>query len=183
MEYFKKIKLKDGRDCILRNGTERDGQALLDIFISTHAETDYLRTYPDESTLTAEQEADFLREKTESPDSIEILAEVDGKVVATAGIEGFGPKVKTRHRCDFGISVGREYWGLGIGRALTLACIECAKKTGFSQVELEVVAENERAMNLYKSVGFVEYGRNPRGFRSRISGWQPLSLMLLDLEK
>ena len=50
-------------------------------------------------------------------------------------------------------------------------------------MELEAVAENESALKLYESVGFVEYGRNPKGFRSRVSGWQPLVLMLLDLEE
>ena len=45
------------------------------------------------------------------------------------------------------------------------------------------MAENESAVALYESVGFAEYGRNPRGFRSRVSGWQALVLMLLDLEE
>ena len=33
---------------------------------------------------------------------------------------------KIRHRADFGISVDRQYWNLGIGTALMNACIECA---------------------------------------------------------
>ena len=57
MEYHKTITLKDGRACVLRNGTAEDGQALLDIFNLTHAQTDFLLTYPDESTHTAQQEA------------------------------------------------------------------------------------------------------------------------------
>jgi hypothetical protein len=32
-------------------------------------------------------------------------------------------------------------------------------------------------------VGFVEYGRNPKGFRSRTTGWQELVLMRLELNK
>ena len=44
-----------------------------------------------------------------------------------------------------------------------------------------MVADNRRAITLYRSEGFVEYGRNPKGFRSRISGWQELVLMRLDL--
>ena len=45
------------------------------------------------------------------------------------------------------------------------------------------IAENQTALALYKSVGFAEYGRNPRGFRSRFSGWQELVLMRLELDK
>ena len=142
---------------------------------------DYLLSYPEENSFTAEREAQFLKEKTESADEIEILAEVDGRVVGTAGIERVGAKEKVRHRASFGISVDQAWWGLGIGRALTEACIECARETGYAQLELDVVADNKRAIMLYQGEGFVEYGRNPKGFRSRITGWQELVLMRLDL--
>ena len=181
MEYQKTIRLKDGRECVLRNGTETDGAAALEIFLLTHTQTDYLRSYPEENDITAEQEARFLKAKTESADEIEILAEVAGRTAGTAGIEKIGAKDKVKHRAEFGISVDREYWGLGIGRALTKACVECAKNAGYAQLELEVVAENERAIKLYQSLGFVEYGRNPKGFRSRLTGWQELVLMRLEL--
>ena len=64
---------------------------------------------------------------------------------------------------------------------LTAACIALAKKAGYAQLELQVVCDNIAAVALYKSIGFIEYGRNPRGFRSRVTGWQPLSLMQLEL--
>ena len=181
MEYYKIIKLKDGRDCVLRNGTEADGEAVLENFMLTHAQTDYLLSYPDESSMTAEQEAAFLKAKTESENEIEIMAEVDGKTVGLAGISSLGNREKVRHRADFGISVDREYWGLGIGRALTDACIECARKAGYVQLELTAVAENAHALALYRSEGFVEYGRNPLGFRSRYTGWQEIVHMRLEL--
>ena len=182
MKYKKTIILKDGRTCVLRNGTEQDGQALLDIYNLTHAQTDYLLSYPDESTLTSEQEAQFLKEKTESENEIELLAVIDRIVVGSAGVSCVGKKDKVKHRAEFGISVDKAYWRLGIGRALLEACIECARDAGFIQIELEVVAENKKAIALYESVGFEEYGRNPKGFHSRLSGWQELVLMRLDLE-
>lgn len=182
MIFTKTIILKDGKTCVLRNGTEQDGQALLDIYNLTHAQTDYLLSYPDESTLTSEQEAQFLKEKSESENEIEILAVIDGIVVGSAGLGCVGKHEKVKHRAEFGISVDKAYWGLGIGRALLEACIECVRDVGFAQLELEVVAENEKALALYESVGFEEYGRNPKGFHSRLSGWQELVLMRLDLE-
>ena len=181
MNYHKTITLKDGRACTLRNGTAEDGQSLLDIFNLTHAQTDYLLTYPEESSHTVQQEVDYLKQKAESADGIELLAELEGTVVGTAGIDCVARKEKTRHRAEFGISVDKAYWGLGIGRALTEACIECAENAGYVQLELEAVAENKSALALYRSVGFQEYGRNPKGFRSRWSGWQELVLMRLEL--
>ena len=183
MEYRETIPLKDGRTCVLRNGTAADGQAMLDIYVLTHAQTDYLLSYPDEVTMTALQEAQFLREKTDSENEIELLAEVEGRIVGAAGIAALGKKEKIRHRADFGIGIDRAYWGLGIGRALTRACIELARQAGYSQLELEAVADNAHALALSDSEGFREYGRNPRGFRSRYTGWQELVYMRLELDR
>ncbi len=182
MVYGKTVILKNGKPCILRNGTERDGRAVLDLFIRTHEQTDFLFTYPDEDQMTAEEEAGFLRDKTDSPDEIELVAEVGEKIVGLAGFGRVGTKEKVRHRAEFGVSVDRAYWGLGIGRALVQACVECAHMAGYVQLELDVVAENERAIRLYRSEGFTEYGRNPKGFRSRLTGWQELVLMRLELK-
>ena len=96
--------------------------------------------------------------------------------------ERWGSKDKVRHRADFGISIDRAYWHLGIGRALMEACIECARKAGYEQLELEVIAENSRAIAMYEAAGFVEFGRNPRGFKSRLSGYQELVYMRMELQ-
>lgn len=181
MEYQKTILLKDSRECILRNGTERDGEAALANFILTHEQTDYLLTYPDENTITAEQESRFLQQKTESENEIEILAEVDGIVVGLAGIEAVGSQDKICHRAEFGISVNRQYWNLGIGTALMNACIECARKAGYEQIELNVVAENKNAIAMYRKSGYEEFGRNPRGFKSRLTGYQEVVYMRKEL--
>ena len=181
MIYNKVITLKNGMECRLRNGTESDGQAVLDVFNLTHGETDYLLSYPDENSFTAEQESQFLKEKTESKNEIEIVAEINGKIAGSAGIDAIGSSCKVRHRAEFGINIAKEFWGMGIGRALTEACIKCAKSAGYTQLELDVVADNDRAVEMYKKFGFVEFGRNPKGFNSRISGFQELVYMRLEL--
>ncbi|MDY3249883.1 MAG: GNAT family N-acetyltransferase [Candidatus Choladocola sp.] len=181
MKYNRIIQLKNGKECCLRNGVESDGQEVLENFNLTHAQTDFLLSYPDENSFDAVQESRFLKEKTESENEIEILAVLDGRVAGTAGIEAIGNKDKVKHRAEFGVSVAREYWGLGIGRALMEACIECARQAGYMQLELDVVAENTSAISMYQSAGFVEYGRNPRGFNSRLKGFQELVYMRLEL--
>ncbi len=182
MRYEREYIIKDGRKCLIRGGGAEDAEMLLDVFIQTHAETDFLASYPDENTHTVEEERDFLFKKETSPDEIELLAFVDGKAVGSAGFYCVGRREKTRHRAEFGISVVRAFWGLGIGRALTETCILLAKQAGYSQFELQVVADNAAAVALYRSTGFTEYGRNPKGFRSRLTGWQELLLMRLDLQ-
>lgn len=181
MKFSKMIILKNRKEALLRNGNKEDGSTVFEVFNKTHDETDYLLSYSDENSFTAEEESQFLEEKTKSDNEIEIVAIVDGKVAGTAGIEAVGSKYKLKHRAEFGISILKEYWGLGLGKALTQACIECARDAGYKQLELNVVTENERAISMYKDLGFKEFGRNPKGFNSRISGFQELVYMLLEL--
>ena len=181
MKYDEKKILKNGMECWIRNGRESDGKAVYDNFQLTHGQTDYLLSYPDENSFDPEQEGRFLKEKEESEREAELVAVVGDTVAGTAGIEAVGAKYKVRHRAELGISVAEEYWGLGIGTALLQACIQCAKTAGYTQLELNAVAENQRAISLYQKAGFVEYGRNPKGFRSRLSGYQEVVFMRLEL--
>ena len=181
MRFEQRIILKNGKEAWLRNGDAADGHVVYEVFKATHAETDFLLSYPDENTFDPAQEAQFLETKAKSPNEIEILAFVDGKVAGLAGIEAVGTKYKVKHRAEFGISILKEYWGLGLGKALTKACIQCARDAGYVQLELNVVSENRKALSLYEGLGFKEFGRNPRGFHSRISGFQELVYMLLEL--
>ncbi len=181
MTFDKTVTLKDGRTCLLRNGIASDGQAVLDVFNLTHEETDYLLTYADENSFTVSQEGDFLQRQTDSANNVEIIAVVDGVVAGTAGIDALGMRDKIKHRAVFGIAITKEFWGLGIGKYLMEACIECAREAGYLQLELEVVAENKSAVEMYKRAGFIEYGRNPKAFRLRTGEYQELIDMRLEL--
>ncbi|MBO4471700.1 MAG: GNAT family N-acetyltransferase [Clostridia bacterium] len=182
MKYYNEYRLKDGRTCIVRNGTEADAAGVLNNFNVTHGQTEFLTTYEDELTFTIEQERAYLKQKTESEREAELVAEVDGVIAGTAGVSLPRNAEKTRHRAGYGISIEKSWWGIGIGRALTESAIECARTAGYLQMELEVVADNARAIALYKKAGFAEYGRNPRGFRTRDGRWQENVLMRLELD-
>lgn len=177
MLYKQEITLKNGQTCLLRNAEPEDAAAFIDYFVLAHSETDFLTTYPDESVLELDKEKEILADRKDDDKTIEICAFVRDKLVGSAGFYQIGAREKLKHRADFGISIIKDYWGLGIGKALTLACIDQAKAASYLQLELEVVGDNESAVNLYKSCGFTEYGRNPRGFRTREGKWQTLVLM------
>ena len=151
MQYDQTVITPKGLIVHIRNGVASDGSAVLENFDLTHAETDYLLSYPDENHFDAEQESRYLEKKATSPNEIELIAFVDGKVAGTAGIDAIGAQYKVAHRAEFGIGILKEYWGLGIGRALMEACIHCAKTAGYAQLELEVVAENARAISMYQT--------------------------------
>ena len=39
--------------------------------------------------------------------------------------------------------------------------LQAARELGYEQAELEVIADNEKAIALYEKLGFVKYGRFP----------------------
>lgn len=181
MKYSKSVILKNGKECLIRNAAGEDAQEVLDVFLLTHAQTDFLISYSDETTFDTEYEKKFLTDAENSERDVYLCAMLDGHIAGTACVFKTGEN-KYAHRAALGIAIDQKYWGLGIGRKLTEACIECAKTAGYSQLELEVVKENEAARALYNKVGFTEYGRNPRGLRSRYTGWQELISMRLELD-
>ena len=181
MRCAKTVLLAGGQELLVRNASASDARALRDVMQRTHAETDYLLSYPDEQSVDEEQEARSLAETEHSNNEVELVAVVDGKIVGSAGVSAVRSRRKVAHRARFGISILKEYWGMGIGRVLMEASINCARQAGYTQLELEVVADNERAVSLYRRAGFEEYGRNPRGYRSASVGYQELVHMRLEL--
>lgn len=85
------------------------------------------------------------------------VAEVnDGekKVVGVVGLHvNASPRV--RHSASVWIMVHKDYQGMGIGKALLKEVLDLADNwLKLIRVELSVFVDNERAINLYKSLGF-----------------------------
>jgi len=59
--------------------------------------------------------------------------------------------------------VAPERWRRGIGRDLAQAAIDWAREEKFESVILETTPQQEAAVSLYRSLGFVEKGRSALG--------------------
>lgn len=182
MQYFSESRLRDGRTLVIRGATVADAEAGRAVYARAHEETDYLLKSPEEAWIPLEDQQSRYAVSESGERDGELLAFVDGELAGMAGLFGIGSPGKISHRAEYGISILESYWRLGIGRALTEAIIECARTAGYTQLELEVVADNTRAIALYESLGFTEYGRNPRGFRTKDGSYQELVLMRNELE-
>ena len=160
---FGPITLKDrnGREVVLRNAELSDAEDLIRYLKITTAETPYLIREPEEVTLTVKQEKEFLQSVIDDDRSLLLIATVDGKHVGNCSLMSVGRYKRYRHRCDVAIALYQEYCGTGIGSLMLNTIFEIAKENGYEQAELEVIAENKNAIELYKKLGFVEYGRFP----------------------
>ncbi|MFE0381373.1 GNAT family N-acetyltransferase [Streptomyces inhibens] len=59
------------------------------------------------------------------------------------------------------LAVAFEAHGRGLGRSLTSALVADARGAGIEVLTLDARADNTRALRLYRSLGFREYGRLP----------------------
>lgn len=96
--------------------------------------------------------------KNLSPNSHLLVAEVDEnntkKVVGIIGLT-VSHSPRARHSGSIGILVHKDYQGMGIGRALFNEIIDLADNwLMLVRLELGVFTDNQRALNLYKSLGF-----------------------------
>lgn len=77
-----------------------------------------------------------------------------------------GALARTRHVGRLEIMVSAAFRGKGVGAALLDAAIARAKERGvLRKISLAVLADNERAIALYESRGFVQEGRRVAEYR------------------
>ncbi len=110
-------------------------------------------------TETVMKSENFL--KSIDDDTHLLVAEAEGKVVGIVGLN-LMKSPRMRHSATLGISVRREYQGKGVGRKLMEKILDVADNwLMLIRIELGVLEDNEKAMDLYKFFGFeVEGKRN-----------------------
>ena len=182
MEYAsKKISLKNGRTCLLRLAEEGDAEMLLDYLKATSAETPYMIREPEEVRTSVEEEVEFIRRNREDPRALHLLAFVDGVFAGSCSFAPKSERVRMRHRCNVGISLYRESWGMGVGTALMSEILAGARSAGYEQAELDVVSTNAPAVGLYQKLGFEVTGTIPRAFKYRDGSYADFLFMVKKL--
>ena len=136
------LTLRDGRQCTLRSVEPEDAQLMLQYMKVMLGETPFLLRPPEEFNYTVEEEASVLAGRRDDPRSLMLVAEKDGRIIASADICSHGPKSRLLHRSDLGISILKDYWHLGLGSALM-----------------------ERLIDLYMKYGFTVFGTRPHGMK------------------
>jgi ribosomal protein S18 acetylase RimI-like enzyme len=106
------------------------------------------------------------------------VALVDDKVVGWCDIASLDRPIFS-HAGTLGIGVIAEYRGHGIGSVLISAALEKAQLIGLTRIELTVMESNKRAMELYKSKGFVIEGlhRNAVLIDNKYENLIPMALL------
>jgi RimJ/RimL family protein N-acetyltransferase len=148
-------RLRDGRSVVVRHARPEDAEAHIANFNAIAAERIYVmtETFP----RTVEEIRTQFRDAGPRS-SLWLVAEADGRVIGGANLLR-GRWEKNGHTAELGVAILAPYRGIGLGELLLRACLEWAREVGIRKVRLGVFASNERAIALYRKVGFREEGR------------------------
>jgi RimJ/RimL family protein N-acetyltransferase len=156
--------LPNGQELFIRPAKPEDAPALLANFHQMVQETDFLLyTLPEAKTINVRSEQGFIQSFGDNSQHLLLLAEAGGEIVGSVSVRQGGFK-KQRHTGEMGIAVRHAYWNLGIGRRLMTAMLRWAEAhPAITTIYFNVMASNEKAIQLYRNFDFMECGRLPGG--------------------
>lgn len=174
------IHTKNG-SVILREPNLGDVEAALKHISALSAEHTFIMFQGEELTEPMERDWIVGRMNARATDNgVTLMAVAGDRIVGGSQVDR--SVLASRHVGDLGISIAKDYRGMGLGRALMTALIDEARTTleGLRMIRLDVFETNDVAQSLYKSLGFVEIGRTP-GAIYRLGRYEDSIQMVLDL--
>lgn len=141
-----------------------DAPQLLQVMKKIGGETDFLIMDEHGLSLTEEQLAMQLAAFLESANNLSLVALAGEKIIGMASVLAEdNPRVA--HIGEVGISILKDYWGMGLGAAMMEEIIWWAENSGvIRRLELTVQTRNKRAIHLYQKFGFTQEGKMQRSF-------------------
>ena len=140
--------LRDGSLLLLREAEEDDGEEVLRFLNRVGGESDNLLFGKDGFSMPLEQERAFLQSLRAAQRSIMLLGFAEGQLACVSSLSCFDRRERTAHRAEAAVCVRRSFWGRGV-----------------EILQLDVRADNDRAISLYRALGFEQVGRYRNFFK------------------
>jgi len=97
-------------------------------------------------------------------------AMLDGKIVGTFFIQDNQPGLGS-HIANAGYATSPKAYGQGIGKQMGIFSLSEARRLGYKAMQFNIVVKtNERAVKLWKDLGFKVIGEIPDAFQHRALG-------------
>lgn len=157
--------LKNQTTVTIRKPTVKDAQAIVSIISSADTETMFLARNPGEFCTTAEREEAIIESVLTDEDSAWFVAEYEGRLVGQCSVGLVRRYQRYRHRAEVAFVILKDYQGLGIGGKMMEECIKWCREKKVTQIELDVVATNQKALSMYRGFGFEVTGTLPDALR------------------
>lgn len=161
----RKVRLKDGREVLLRHVAVSDAPRIIEFVQGFVYEEEFVPLSEGEFNPSIDEEEHILSNYIERSNSLFLVAEYEGKLVANINVDGNQRKI-LRHTAVFGMGMHKDWQGCGLGTAILQAAIDWGRANPeLELLFLQVYAENLAGLTLYRKMGFVEHGRIPGFFK------------------
>ncbi|MEO1771157.1 MULTISPECIES: GNAT family N-acetyltransferase [Enterococcus] len=171
--------MSEALDVVIREAIPDDAEALLQLSQQVAQETEYLVMDETGMALTPEMLAVHLESLYESPNNLLLVVFVDDQLVGNASVKA-SAEYRVAHIGEIGISILKEFWGLGLGSLLMEEILYWAQESQvIRRLELTVQTQNARAVQLYQKFGFQQEATMIRGARSNHGEFLDVYLMSL----
>lgn len=137
----------------IRSASHDDASDLSEVRLQIDGETENMDRESGEAFIDQSGFEDIIKSDSEHPRTIFLVVEVEDRIVGFLRCVG-NDLMRTKHRVEFGVCILKDYWGYGMGKNLLKETIAWADSTGIKKINLNVLATNETAIELYKSFGF-----------------------------
>lgn len=146
-----------------RPAHSEDAAAILAYLQGIGGESDNLTFGPEGLSITEEQERQYLQSVEGDPDTLMLVSEDAGEIVAVCGLSR-AKKPRLHHRAQLDASVRRSHWNRKIATRMLTELLETGRRAGVTAFTLEVREDNTAAIHVYEKLGFRTVGRCERFF-------------------
>ncbi|MFC9712363.1 GNAT family N-acetyltransferase [Paenibacillus sp. NPDC056933] len=137
----------------IRSADEKDAGAMSSLRVQMDGETENMDREQGEGVIDSAGFEEIIRLDTVKQRNLFLVAIVKGEIVGYSRCEGVDLK-RFSHKVEFGVCIAREFWGYGIGKKLLETSMNWADTNGIEKMTLTVLGTNDKAMELYKRMGF-----------------------------
>lgn len=157
--------LKNGEIIVIREAQVSDAQELIGVVKAYIEESEFIPYTKDEFNPTLEEEEKWIQSFLNQENSLLLVAIHQGRIIGNANFSGLQQKIMY-HTARLGMGMLSAWRNLGVGSLLLSNAIQWAKSNSPLEIlYLEVYANNEGGLALYKKYGFIESGKRKEIFK------------------
>ncbi|MEF7654892.1 GNAT family N-acetyltransferase [Bacillus thuringiensis] len=143
----------NGLTYTIRSAAETDAEQLSKIRVQIDGETENMDREAGEGFIDKRGFQNIIKTDSEESKNLFLVAEVHDRIVGFSRCEGSNLK-RLSHKVEFGICILKEFLGYRMGKSLLQQSIHWADENEIKRISLQVLETNEKAIQLYKELGF-----------------------------
>lgn len=137
----------------VRSAAETDAEQLSEIRVQIDGETENMDREAGEGFIDKIGFQKIIKTDSDETKNLFLVAEVHNRIVGFSRCKGSNLK-RLSHKVEFGVCILKEFWGYRMGKSLLQQSIHWADENEIKKISLQVLETNEKAIQLYKKLGF-----------------------------